>query len=443
MALCLVVEDEPTAAELLGEALRAAGHSVCLAASAAAAATMVAHHMPEVVLLDLGLPDADGLEVIPRILLAHPLARIVVLTGRNSVADAVAALRAGARHYLVKPYDLQELLVVVERECTAVNLVESTTRTAGSELFWGRHPAMRHLKVQVERVARSPWTPVLIQGETGTGKEVVARELHRLTAPEGPFVALNCASMPQELLESELFGHERGAFTGADSRRRGLAEIAHRGSLFLDEIGEMPPALQAKLLRYLQDGRFRRVGGSDEIVSRCRFIAATHRDLEALQRQGLFRDDLYFRLAVIGLQIPPLRDRGGDAVALAYVLLERIAGQLGVRPRQLAPDAERAICEHVWRGNVRELANRLERALVLSEDDVVRAHDLDLPADAGAAGPSAIDEPEPVRLRRVLESCRWNVSRAARQLGLERHQLRYRMSRHGIERPDRVDAAAG
>ncbi|MEN8165294.1 MAG: sigma 54-interacting transcriptional regulator [Acidobacteriota bacterium] len=284
MALCLIIEDDAPQRSVLSATLEAEGYQVVEAENGAIARELCSKRVPELILLDLGLPDTDGLKLIPDLRVSSPLSRIVVLTGRNSVADAVTALRTGARHYLLKPWDLEELLLVVEREIRAVDFAEAQQRCDDSNIAWGSHPGMTRLRTQLGKLSLSPMTPVLIEGETGSGKEVMARELHRMSASDGPFVAMNCASIPSGLMESELFGHERGAFTSADRRRRGLAELARNGTLFLDEIGEMAPALQAKLLRFLQDFRFRRVGGEEELESRCRIIAATHRNLEEMER---------------------------------------------------------------------------------------------------------------------------------------------------------------
>ncbi len=437
MALCLVVDDEPNLRTLLASTLRAEGYEVVAADTGAAALRLCHDNLPEVVLLDLGLPDVDGLRLIPQLLEASPLSRIIVLTGRNSVSAAVDALRAGARHYLVKPWDRDELLLVIAREVRTVDADESQRRSAAGGVFWGGEPAMVHLRAQLEKVARASLTPVLIFGETGNGKEVVARELHDASRATGPFIALNCAAVPSELLESELFGHERGAFTGAETRRRGMVELARDGTLFLDEIGEMPLALQPKLLRFLQDHRFRRVGGEQELVSPSRVMGATHKDLEAMVAEGRFRADLFFRLAVVRLDIPPLRERRRDLLPLAYFLIGRKARALGRSPKQLEPAAERAILEHIWPGNVRELINRLERALVLGEGPQISVEDLDLARAPEAGAEITEDAKEVGQLRQVLEQHGWNIARAARRLGVERHWLRYRMAKLKLVRPDR------
>jgi len=436
VALCLIIEDDPDQCSLLATLLRSEGYDIVTAGDAETGRRLCLDHMPEVIIMDLGLPDSNGLALIPELRATSPLSRIIVLTGRNTVPDAVAAMRAGARRYLVKPWDNDELLLVVEREVRTVELAEVRRRDDDGSVFWGGNSAMMRLRDQLEKLAPSAYTPVLIQGETGSGKEVVARELHRLSKTGGSFVAMNCAAIPGELMESELFGHEKGAFTGAAARRKGLAELAREGTLFLDEVGEMAHQLQAKLLRFLHDHQFRRVGGESEISSMCRILAATHRNLEVMEHDGSFRSDLYFRLAVVRVTIPPLRERREDVLPLTYWLLDRVAGKIGRRRRQLSPEAERAILKHSWPGNVRELRNRLERALVLAEEEHIQPEDLDLVAAGspnGRASRSVSDEGAFVR--RLLEEARWSVSGAARRGGVPRHWIRYRMTKYGIRRP--------
>lgn len=437
MNLCLIIEDQLLQRKTLEGTLRTVGYQVITASTGSDGLALCDAHRPEVVLLDLGLPDIDGLALLPRLIAASPLSRVVVLTGRDSVTEAVEALRSGARHYLVKPWSRDELLLVVEREAAAVNREEALQRHGAEGVFWGTNPAMRCIAETLHKLSVAPLTPVLIEGETGTGKEVVARELHRLTNPPGAFVAVNCAAVPGELLESELFGHERGAFTGADVRRRGLVEIAHRGTLFLDEVGEMSPHLQAKLLRFLQDGTFRRLGAETELSSQCRVVAATHANLDERQRDGRFRSDLFFRLSVVRLKLPPLRCREEDVLPIAYFLLGRIAQRLGRPPRQLSPQGEAAILAHSWPGNVRELANRLERALVLGEGERLERSDLDLvPIGPPYANQQRVLQ-DAVRLRHVLDEEGWNLSRVARRLGVARHRVKYRVQRLGLRRPDK------
>lgn len=452
MASCLVVEDAIGQATNLVRTLRAAGHEAVHVQTAAEAKITCRQVEPEVILLDLGLPDSDGLELIPELLALCPLARIVVLTGRDSVAAAVTALRAGARHYLVKPYDQEELLLVVEREAHNLAWAASVAREQTTEVFWGSHPEMVSLRSHLYKLAASPLTAVLVEGETGSGKEIVARELHRVTAATGPFVAVNCAAIPGELIESELFGHERGAFTSAESRRRGLVELARNGTLFLDEVAEMSPPAQAKMLRFLEDYRFRRVGGEEELTARCRVVAATNRDLRTLAGSGGFRADLFFRLAVVRLRVLPLRERREDIVPLAYFLLTRFAKEIGRPWRPLSAAAEAAVSKYAWPGNVRELRNRLERAVVLGEGPLIEPGDLDLeplchvclqrkcrcsPFDPALA--TATSKPlaegelaEAERIARAWKAEGYSIARTARRLGVARHWLKYRLVKYGI-----------
>jgi two-component system response regulator AtoC len=435
MALCLIVEDDDLQSDVIASTLQVERFETLSAASGAAALNACHEFRPQVILLDLGLPDIDGLALIPQLLKASPLSRIIVLTGRDSARAAVDALRAGARHYLVKPWEQDELLLVVERESSAVDSMEHQQREGAAGVYWASHPAIGRLRQDLTKLAEAPWTPVLIQGPTGSGKEVIARELHRLTAPGGLFVPVNCAAIPGDLLESELFGHERGAFTGADVRRRGLVELAREGTLFLDEIAEMSRHLQAKLLRYLEGQRFRRLGGEDELHTRCRIVAATHRDLEELVRTGRFREDLFFRLAVVRQALPALKECQTDIVPLARFLLAGLARSMGRATKRLSPAAEAGLAEHDWPGNIRELRNRLERAVVLSEGDELQLSDLELPRGTFHGLSSEGADGEAARLRQALEDAKWNVARAARSLGVPRHWIRYHMSKHGLARP--------
>ncbi|MFB3904835.1 MAG: sigma-54-dependent transcriptional regulator [Acidobacteriota bacterium] len=440
MALCLVVEDELHNRQLLEALLRERGYEVILAEDGQTGLAACRNYRPEVVVLDLGLPDIDGLELLPQLLSASPLTRIVVQTGRESVRAAVSALRAGARHYLVKPWDRDELLLVLQRESEAVSFEQLHDREEPTRMMWGTNRRMLELRNSLARLAQSPLTPVLIEGKTGSGKGMVARQLHEASCPSGPFVTLNCAAVPSELLESELFGHEKGAFTGAEFRRRGLAELAHGGTLFLDEIADMPLPLQTKLLRFLEDRTIRRVGGENEIRVKCRIVAATLHDLDTCVADGRFRQDLYYRVAVVRLRIPALTERKEDLLPLAYRLLEQIAKTTGQVPKALTPGAERALLNHEWPGNVRELRNRLERALVLGQRPRIDVEDLDLyprsvavPTVPPSSSPEQMDDPDIIR--RALTETRWNVAKTARRLGVERHWLRYRMEKYGLMKP--------
>jgi DNA-binding NtrC family response regulator len=330
----------------------------------------------------------------------------------------------------VKPWDRHELLVTLERELGAINRKVSALRSA-HDFFWGESEAMRALQVQLKKLAHSPLTPVLLEGETGVGKEMVAQQLHELTQSNGAFAAINCASVPASLMESELFGHERGAFTGAHARRRGVVELANKGTLFLDEIGEMDVALQPKLLRFLQDHRYRRVGGELELTSTCRIIAATNRDLGQLQADGRFRPDLFYRLAVVRVTIPSLTNRLMDLLPLATFLVQSLSATMGKSPKPFAASATEAMLAHAWPGNIRELKNRIERALVLGESEAITAKDLDLkptPMNTESWG----DPRERQKILEALQAENWNIAATCRTLGVARHWLRYRMKRHQL-----------
>lgn len=434
MPLCLIIEDDVQHANMMRVSLKHAGYELLMAHSARSGLTLCRQEHPEIILLDLGLPDRDGLDLLPDLLATSPPTRIVVLSGRDCVSSAVKALQAGACHYLVKPWDRDELLLVLERQVHMLNR-RVTAERKNAQLFWGSSPAMIRLRQQMQKIAQSPNTPVLIQGPTGVGKEMLARELHAMSPCAGMFTAVNCASVPATLLESELFGHERGAFTGAHARRRGLVELAKNGTLFLDEIGEMEPSLQPKLLRFLQDHRYRRVGGETELCSECRVVAATHRDLIAMQDHEGFRSDLFYRLAVVSLTVPALQERPEDLLELANFLIHNLARTLGKPVKALDSSANMALLAHSWPGNVRELRNRLERALVLGDHRDIRAEDLDLSMEKPVRPMDGDKRLERRRILATLASVDWNVAAASRTLGVPRHWLRYRMKIHGLSKP--------
>ncbi len=379
MGSCLVVEDDPGQQLLLCATLKTAGHLATAVGSGGRAVGAVREASPDVILLDLGLPDIDGVELIPQLLAADPLGRIIVISGENSAATAVGALRAGARRYLVKPWDREELLLAVEREVIDAHEDRVRARRDAEAVYWGVASRIEAVRRKLTSIARSPLTPVLITGERGAGKTVVARELHRLTGSSGPFVSVDCAAMPDERLEGELFGDERGNNSGTRERLRGAAELADEGTLYLDEIGGMGRSLQAKLLQFLQDHRFSRLGGEDVISSRCRVVAAASRGLETMMDAASSHGALHHRLAEVTLEVPPLRERPEDIVPLARHIGRVLAAEIGLPPRQLSPAAERALIRHAWPGNVRELRNRLERALILGTGETIRPADLDLP----------------------------------------------------------------
>ncbi len=378
----LIVDDDPDLCVLVRHWLEADGYPVEVFHDGESCLAGLAHNLPDCICLDLEMPGLSGLETLERIKANHPLLPVIVLTATSEVESVVETVQAGAHDYLVKPIDRTKLLttlkVAVEHHRISMRLaqLEREVGESGYGRLLGRSPVMRNLFRQMDRVAPSDIT-VLIRGDSGTGKELVARALHENGGRRrGAFIPVNCAAIPENLEESEFFGHEKGAFTGAAGRRIGTFEQAHRGTLFLDEVAELSAALQAKLLRVLQERRFQRVGGSSEIGSDFRLITATHRDLETEVRENRFREDLFFRVAVFELEIPPLRDRGNDVQLLADKFLDDcVRRDQGVRPH-LSPEARQVLAAYPWPGNVRELQNAIERAALVARGDVVHPRDL-------------------------------------------------------------------
>ena len=410
----------------------------------------------DVVVTDQRLPGADGVEVLRAARRRDARTAVVLMTAYGTIEGAVEAMKLGAFDFVQKPFELEQLELRVERAAEHARLVgevrslrEERAARLGAAPIVGASPAMRAALALARRVAPTRST-VLLTGETGTGKELVAGLVHaESTRAARPFVKVNCAALPETLLESELFGHERGAFTGADRMRTGRFEQADGGTLFLDEVGDMSPATQVKLLRVLQDGEFHRVGGTRALRCDVRIVAATNQDLEARMREGLFREDLYFRLHVIRIHLPPLRERAGDVEALALHFLARFARELG-RPRlAFAPDALERILAHPWPGNVRELRNAVERAALLSEGDEVRPETLGLaPPRAEPDFPGevlALDELERAAVLEALRRARFVQKDAAALLGVTRRKLNYMIQRMGIThaswRRNRAEAA--
>jgi DNA-binding NtrC family response regulator len=440
--LLLVDDDAPFRQVLAGE-LERLGYATATAASGAEALKRFPELSPDLVLLDLRLPDIDGLEVLRGLLAAGTGAEIIMLTGHGSIDTAVESIRQGAFDYVAKPCPLDELEIRLQRASERRTLRQRTSLlergltppdVRGS--FIGASPPFRAVVDLIDRVAPTD-TTVLVAGETGTGKEMAAKMLHaRSRRGRRPFVAVQCAALQESLLQSELFGHERGAFTGADRAKPGLFEVAHGGTIFLDEIGEISQATQVNLLRVLDTSTFRHVGGTREVTVDVRVIAATNRDLLAMVRQGLFREDLYYRLSTVTITMPTLRSRPTDIDVLAAHFVRMLNERFGAS-RALAPDTLEALRQHSWPGNVRELLHAIEHALVVCDGDVISpAH---LPASVGAgqapasraesAAMPTLDELERRHIEEALRTAAAHRGRAARLLGISERNL-YRKLRH-------------
>ncbi|HSW28811.1 MAG TPA: sigma-54 dependent transcriptional regulator [Longimicrobiales bacterium] len=442
MATILVVEDEPGIREFLADALEGEGHAVSTAGDVREALALLQGRGFDLLITDLRMPGAlDGMDLVRRVRADIPEMEVVVLTAHGTIETAVEATRLGAFDYLQKPLSgPDEIRLVAGRALERRNLLAlraAVRRESSSGLLplgYG-DPAMAPVIRAVEKVAPTNAT-VLLLGESGTGKEVAARTIHALSPrAEGPLVVVNCAAVSEHLMESEIFGHEKGAFTGATAARRGRMELADGGTLFLDEIGEMKPELQAKLLRVLQDQTFERVGGTRTLTVDVRWIAATNRNLDAMVRAGQFREDLYHRLAVFPIRLPPLRERPSDILPLAEALLARIAAELGRTRLTLDGGAGERIRSARWPGNIRELANALERAAILAETDRILARDI-APSAATAGqdpAPTKLEEIEREAIRAALVSVAGNRRLAAERLGIGERTLYDKLKRYALD----------
>jgi len=448
------VDDDELTCAWLSEHLRAAGYTVHSASTGAAAMRLVEQVAPALMLLDLRLPDTNGVDLLERLGKLDRDLVIVMVTAYGEIETAVQAVKAGAYDFLQKPPDLDDLLITIEKGLEArrlrqrVALLEEHQSWQFADVrLVGRSAAMRELAATVEKVARVGPVTILLRGESGTGKDLVARAIHAQSdRRDHPFLQVNCTALPEHLVESELFGHERGAFTDARDRKKGLAELADGGTLFLDEIGDMPRGAQAKLLSFLEDSKFKRVGGTADVVVDVRVVAATNRDLEAAIAERSFRGDLFYRLNVVPIFLEPLRQRPEDVAPLAEYFAAQLARDLKRDVPRISPAAMDVLEAYDWPGNVRELRNVLERALILEEAaEVLPEH---LPAELRMTGGRPGTEPagavqlpaeglalatvEAEFIRQALRRTGNNVTQAARLLGITRDTLRYRIEKHGL-----------
>ncbi len=457
----LLVEDKDSLRAMLRLALEAQGHTVVEARDQPEAEAALRASRPAVVLSDLRLTEGDGFGVLRASKELDPELPVIVMTAFGSIQDAVAAMKEGALDFLAKPVDPDHLLLMVERALTQrrmatenMILKEELAQRRGAPQIVGEDPQLKQVSLALHRAAATD-TTVLLEGESGTGKELFARALHALSPrADGPFVAINCAAIPETLLETELFGHEKGAFTGASARKPGKFELAHRGTLFLDEIGELPLLLQPKILRALEEKQFERVGGTLPLKVDVRVVAATNRHLKAAVAARQYREDLFFRLSVFPIVIPPLRERARDIITLARYFIDRFCRELNKLPLGLSPSAEQELLAYPWPGNVRELQNCIERAAILTEGDTIHPRHLNLSFRAPAveedvspwsqidlsgtmaeASRRVIGEVERRKIEQALKESAGNRNRAAEMLQISYKMLVSKLKDYGLDAP--------
>jgi two-component system response regulator PilR (NtrC family) len=444
-ARVLVIDDEPDIRDLLSLTLRRMELDPETAADLGEARDRLLGESFDLCLTDMKLPDGDGLDLVEWMQTHAPGIPVAVITAHGNVEAAVRALKLGAFHFVSKPLKVGDLRKMVQ---TALRLKRSGGRPAGGDdsPLVGQSEAMARVRRMIAKVARSQ-APVYIFGESGTGKELVARLIHE-SGPRasGPFVPVNCGAIPTELMESEFFGHRKGSFTGAVDDKEGLIRSAEGGTLFLDEVGDLPLHMQVKLLRVIQERAVRPVGDTKEVPVDVRFLSASHKDLATLVAQGDFREDLYYRINVIDLRVPPLRERGEDTLLLAHHILERLCGTMGIPLPEISPEARKRLLQHDYPGNVRELENMLERALTLADTGRIQAEDIEIrggptkKADTSGTGApsegpleSQLQDMERDAIVQALEQTRYNKTAAAKLLGISFRQLRYRIKKLGLD----------
>ncbi|MDH3744198.1 MAG: sigma-54 dependent transcriptional regulator [Acidobacteriota bacterium] len=443
----LVVDDEQIVLESMTAWFREDGYGVGAAGSSQEALRLVGLNDYDIAFIDIKMPGTDGLTLQSRLAAARPDLQVVIMTAHASVESAVKALKAGAYDYITKPFDPEDLSRLVRRAAEHraltsenVRLKERLDAVFTSSAIVGDSPAILRILDQINSISEAEST-VLIRGESGTGKELVARAIHAGSPRRyGPLVAVNCGALAEGVLESELFGHEKGSFTGAEERRSGKFELADGGTIFLDEISAVSQRVQVELLRVLEDKVVTRVGGQEPVAVDFRVVSATNQDLEEMVRRGSFRDDLYWRINVFTIDIPPLRQRPEDVLLLAEHFLVRFALDMNRRRLKLSPAALEALTAYSWPGNVRELQNAIERAVVVASPPSIEVGDLPVRVTTSTArgGSLSLSEVEKQHIRSVLESCEWNIARAARTLGVDRGTLYNKIHKYGFDRPANI-----
>jgi len=438
----VIVDDEENVGASLRLVLEGAGYAVVVCPSGADFRRRLARAHADAYLVDVRLPDANGIELLPLVADQRPHAPVIMISGHATIADAVAATRAGAFDFLEKPLGRDRLLLVLKNALEQAALERENARlrelVGDAPRLIGSSPAFRRVLEQATQVARSD-ARVLLTGESGTGKELLAAHMHRHSPfASGPFVKVNCAAIPVDLLESELFGHEKGAFTGATSSRRGKFELADEGTIFLDEVRDLHEASQAKLLRVLQEGEFQRVGGDEIRHVTVRVISATNQDLAALVAEKRFREDLYYRLSVVPIRVPPLRERPEDIRPLAEYFVDEFCRRNNFKPKRIDDSVFEALGAYRWPGNIRELRNVVERMAILAPDPITAdAVPVEIRLSRQAGAPSTLEETRAQAERDLVRDAGWNISAAARALGIERTRLHKRIRALGLERHGR------
>lgn len=450
----LIVDDDEVMQETLSDVLRRRGYEIFSVGSGNDALSVIKKSVIDLILLDMRLPDVNGLEVLKKIKELDTEILVIIMTAYSDVETAVTAMKSGAYHYINKPFELEELKLLIEKGLETKSLINEVRRLHRQQKeeyqncrIYGVSPPIQSLKELIGMISQTHKTSVLIQGESGTGKELAANAIHYGSKRSGrPLMKINCSAIPDSLLESELFGYEKGAFTDAKNTKKGLFELADGGTVFLDEIGDMKPFLQSKILRVLENQTFMRVGGEREIKVDIRIIAATNRDLDALVREGYFRKDLYYRLKVMVVDMPPLRERTEDILLLSHLFVEENNREYSKRVKGFSEEAKKLMIRYHWPGNVRELKNVIERAMILTDQEVITPKQLPFELiqnenpNQGNTTPDpletleemSLEHLEKMHLARVLRRLEWNKSKASRVLGISRATLRTKIKRYNL-----------
>jgi two-component system response regulator AtoC len=450
----LIVDDDEVMRDTLSDVLKKKGYEVSVASSGNEALSAIRKNIVDLIVLDMRLPDLDGIEVLKRVKEFDTEILVIMMTAYSDVQTAVSAMKSGAYHYINKPFELEELTLLIEKGLETKSLINEVRRLRRQQKgdyqdihIHGTSPQIQSVKELIAMISKTQKTSVLIQGESGTGKELAANAVHYSSKrSQRPLMKINCSAIPDSLLESELFGYEKGAFTDAKATKKGLFELADGGTVFLDEIGDMKPFLQSKILRFLETQSFMRVGGEREIKVDVRIIAATNKDLETLVTEGIFRKDLYYRLKVVVVEMPPLRERPEDILLLSNLFIEENNREHGKNVKGFASEAKQFMTQYHWPGNVRELRNVVERAMILSERDLIDQEQLPFelrsnerpdwvtpnPNPVEFTEDMSLDAVEKIHISHVLKKLEWNKSRAAKVLGVSRATLREKIRRYSL-----------